>query len=356
MNTIPSTFSKKEIRRVTLGGKKEPENLKLDCTCIVLDILEYNDNDKKIPLIPTYLRPEIIYTLTQCGFSSIIWILGKAKKIETSPGINSKMENKELEEKEELVASFNVEEIAKTYPTVKFIVPLEDITAGDMVNIGASECKTPYFFVLNNAIHITSALLTPNLFIRLCKENKYCIVPRLIGSDKDDVAINIYPEVKKEHFTAKRNSFIADNIPTLYPTDYLGLYNTEKFLSLGGYDYTIKDKYFQILDLGVRSWLWGEESVISTLFELNYIAERPIDDTTRGSSYLLFFLKNVLPVIKDGSAVIKNSAFLKYKKQSNSGIVDSYHIFKEAQEWVKTNKYRFKFDVQQLVESWNKVK
>ena len=46
--------------------------------------------------------------------------------------------------------------------------------------------------------------------------------------------------------------------PTLFPFDFCGIYNREKFAQSGGFDPAIANPYWQKLDFGVRCFLWGE--------------------------------------------------------------------------------------------------
>jgi hypothetical protein len=140
---------------------------------------------------------------------------------------------------------------------------------------------------------------------------------------------------------------------TLFPTDNVALYNRKKFIQLGGFDYGIKSNYWQNLDLGLRSWLWGEETKLTTLLQFSYI-EEPIFDKTINLDYLRFFLKNGIHKIKNDEPYISNFAFPKFFLNSSCGYLEAKRQFKATKNWVKQNKYKIKMDLESLIVNWKK--
>ena len=69
-------------------------------------------------------------------------------------------------------------------------------------------------------------------------------------------------------------------------------------------------------------------------------------------SYLRFYLKNVLPRVKNGCAFISNFSFFTFFRHSSCGFFESLKQFKNAKKWVNSNQYRFSFDLQGFLESW----
>ena len=315
MNTIPSTFNGHQIDRTVLGGMQPSPDSKLPVSVIMLN---YGGS---------HLRVQTIENLLGCGFRSVVWI-------EPTPD------------------SFNIEDISRRYPSIKFVIPLEKATDGELINACVSEIDSEYFLVLRDTLRIPQGILLQNLAENLTKDKKYCIVPRLINADGQGISVTVLPEAKKGRFLLTPSQCVSDGLPTLYPPDFIGLYNREKFIQLGGYDYTITAPYWQNADLSLRAWLWGEKIALSTSFLISYEQEKTVEDTTRNYSYIRFYLKNILPSFKDDHGVIKPMTFFNFKVHSSCGFFESLSLFKSAQKWVEMNKYRFKMDVQQLIENW----
>ena len=137
----------------------------------------------------------------------------------------------------------------------------------------------------------------------------------------------------------------------MFSADNIALYNRKKFIQLGGFDYAIKSKYWQNLDLGLRSWLWGEETKLTTLLQFSYIQE-PIFDKTINLDYLRFFLKNGVHKMKNNEAYISNLSFPKFFMNSSCGFLEAKRQFKATRKWIKQNKYKIKMDLETLIKNW----
>ena len=319
MNTIPLTFNEHQIKRTVLGGTQTMQGFKMNVSVIMI-----NDSG-----IQSYVQT--VKRLISCGFKSIVWA-------------------------EPSKYNFNIEGISRQFPTVKFVVPLEESTLGELINLCVEEIDTEYFLVVRGCIKITSNLLLQNIAENLMRAKKYCIVPRLIDKNNQSIPVHFIPESNKGHFLLSEHSFIMDGISTLHTTDFIGFFNREKFIRLGGYDYRIISPYWQNADLSLRAWLWGEQIEISTALMFAYDIEREIPDITRDYSYLHFYVKNILPKFKEDHGFVPSSSFLNFKLHSACGFFEGLALFKDAEHWVNINKYRFKTDAQGLIEDWMKKK
>ena len=316
MNSIPLIFNERQIKRTSLGGVVDKDGAKMPVSAV---LLSRGGN---------HYRIKMLNVLLQCGFESII-------SIETDP------------------ESYNIENMSARYPTVKFVVTLEKLTVGEMVNIGIAESSADTVFVIWDDVKFSAGMLSPHLAIRLSAQNQYCIVPRLITKIQG-MPVLTSPAAESSKFQVLRKSSVSDGEPTLYPFDFVGLFNRQRFMTLGGYDYTIEAPYWQNLDLAVRSWLWGEKTTVSTAFQLCYEDSLPVEDHTANLSELRFYLKNLVPVYKYDHGVIPSSAFVRYMVHSASGFVEALKNFKDAQMWTEKNKYRFKMDIVTLMQNWGK--
>ena len=316
MNIIPSTFDEHQINRTVIGGRIENKNASLNISVILL-----NNNG-------SHFKDALFENLLECNFRSIVSV---------ELGANN----------------FSIEDLAKKFPSVKFIVPLEKTTDGEMINLAMAEVESDYVLVLRNTLNITPGFIHENLAERLLKDDVFCIVPRLTDSNKNSIMVQFSPSVNKNHFVVEESFVVNDGMKTLFPTDNVALYNRKKFIQLGGFDYGIKSNYWQNLDLGLRSWLWGEETKLTTLLQFSYI-EEPIFDKTINLDYLRFFLKNGIHKIKNDEPYISNFAFPKFFFNSSCGYLEAKRQFKATKNWVKQNKYKIKMDLESLIVNWKK--
>lgn len=316
MNIISSTFNEYEINRTVLwGGQTNPQAL-LDISVILLN------------KSGSHLRTQIFDNLLQSGFKTIVSV-------------------------EPNTQSFSVEEISKRYPCVKFVIPREKTSDGNLINACVSEIDTKYFLVLRDSFNIPKVLLTKNLAENILKNDVFCVVPRLIDKNGVSIIINFVPSAKKGKFVITPEQSVSDGIPTLYPFDFIGIYNREKFIEIGGYDYNIESSYWQNVDFALRAWLWNEKIVITTRFQISYTDEVPLEKSATDFSYIHFYLKNILPKFRDDHGIVPRFSFLRFYFQSKCGIFQARSLFSETKKWVKKNQFRFKKDIQYLIENWN---
>ena len=241
-----------------------------------------------------------------------------------------------------LPINYNLSNLAKEFPQVRFIAPLEPLTAGDMVNIGIGECVSDYVLVLWNDMRISSAYFSKTNIAKLHEDGGFCTVPRLYTNDKNSLASRFFPDMQNGMFCVMPESIIEDGALSFYPFDFAGIYNRTKFMALGGYDYTLQNPYWQNLDLAARAWLWGEKIRLSAGFHILYDGEPYAEDVTVTLDYLRFYLKNIAPVFEIDHAGIPLRTFWNFRSKSTLGFIDSWILFKTARRWVEKNKFRFK--------------
>lgn len=298
-----------------IGGKIQSANSNIDVSVILINSTG-----------PQFHTP-IIENLLTCGFRDII-------------SVEPNNDN------------YNIENISKKYPTVKFFIPLEKTTTGELINSAMTEVKSKYVLVLKDTLYIPTGLLLENMAENLMSENIFCLVPRLLTKENNSIPMHIIPKVKKQKFYMEAVSSVSDLSPTVFPFDYIGLFNREKFINLGGFDYSINSEYWQLADLSLRAWLWGEQIKITTKFFISYKDDYPILDITKDLSYLRFYLKNVLPKFKNNAGYISNFSFFSFFNHSSCGFFESLNQFKDAKKWVKANQYKFIQDLQNFIENW----
>lgn len=318
MNTIPSIFNEHKVTYTVFGGTDETTKVLIpSVTCVVLS------------RSGRHYRQVAIENLLKKGFAKVISVSQKSEE-------------------------HSIESLTHQFPSVEFIVALEDVLQGELLNIAFARATTDYVLVVQEEMCGENFMFNSSLADKLISKNQFCVAPRLISDSGQKIPIVFRPDVYRGRFNIETENSQADNQNTLYPYDYAGLFNRETFCLLGGYDFTITSEYWQKVDLFMRSWLWGEKISISNVLELSYSEAVPEEDRTVELSYLRFYLKNILPVFVSDHAKISKSSFFRFKTGNSCGIIESWHQFKDAVRWTSENQYRFKTDVISLIENWGK--
>jgi hypothetical protein len=319
MNTIPLIFNERQIRRTIVGGTENISSVKIPMAAVLL-----NRNG-------SHYKQLNLENLLKAGFQQIICV-----------------ENNK--------SNYSLEEYVQKFPSVKTIVPLEPVTPGDMINIAFSEVQSDYVLVLWDDIKISPNLISPNVITEVFGQGRYCTAPFMQSERLQFLPVQMIPYIEKDIFHVTPEQPKSDGAPTVYPYDYIGIYHREKFISLGGYDYTINNPFWQNLDLSVRAWLWGENINFCSNFKLQYDQVVPLEDSTADYTQLRFYLKNCAPVFSDGNVYIPHSLFFKYCHSAGKSIFYAFSEFTDARSWVKKNKPRFKKDIVNLVNNWGQVR
>ena len=130
MNTIPSTFNERQMQCIILGNQKDakPREIKIPMTVIVL-------KSGKNHFLDDFFGKLLCY-----GFEKIIYV--------------DKDNHHSLEGK------------AIKFPSIEFIIPLERITVGEMINLGIASSNSEKNLVLWDNIKLSATLLKQDFLKR----------------------------------------------------------------------------------------------------------------------------------------------------------------------------------------------
>jgi hypothetical protein len=257
---------------------------------------------------------------------------------------------------------YNLEALSQSFPFVRFILLKESVSPGEEINLAASELSSPLFFVLWNDLKILRGGGAERMAERLFtagSENsspykRLCTAPVIQDGRSETMPTLVAPVLfpGKKLKTAIRTVPLVpqkEGLPSLYPFDGIGIYDRERFLRLGGFDPRVKNFYWQLMDFGFRSSLWGEEIAVTQLIKLSYEGAVPQEDSTAGEGFRRFFLKNLAPVFRGDHAHVPLGRFPGYLKKRGD-LFTAWKEFSIARTWVKTNRYRFVSDARTIAE------
>jgi hypothetical protein len=259
---------------------------------------------------------------------------------------------------------YDVEELSKSFPFVRFILLKENLNLGEQINLAVSEITSPLFFVLWNDLRILHSGGAGRVADRLfCStedirsgnpgpNKRLCTTPVIQNSQFETMSTLIAPA--RERGTVKPIFFATqrEGTRTLFPFDGVGIYDRDRFIKLGGFDGTLKNSHWQLMDFGFRARLWGEDIRSTQYVRLSYNGDIPRTDSTADESHRRFYLKNLAPQFRGDGAEIPFRRFFPYFFRSGKDPFLAWADFVEARAWVKTNRYRFRRDARSLIELW----
>jgi hypothetical protein len=254
---------------------------------------------------------------------------------------------------------------AAAYPFVRFILLNEPLPAGSQINLAAAELKGEYFFVLRKDCSLepkagTAVEIKAERIVAMVKEaDNLCAVPLMFG--RGGTALPVQPLIEfSSGILRTRMAVPGGGSWNLFPFEGIGIYNREIFVRLGGFDNSITDEYWQLMDFGLRAHTWGERiRSIDGDDDDNAVRIRRGAGLTKyavfiGESYRRFYLKNLSPVYRLDAAYLPLRRFPFFLVKSGVSIPDAWDEFLMARAWVSQNAYRWKCDVHTLIKNWGK--
>mgnify|MGYP002777256221 CR=1 FL=1 len=315
MNTIPLTLDARKPTYTVLGGARPRQG------GFPVSVLLLNRG-------PRLYRAKLLEELADIGFESIV-------SLETGAD------------------SPELEGLLGRFPQLRIVAFREELNLGEQLNVGMRESSSPYVFVLWNDQRLATSALSSRFFDRVQELDAACLTPSLFAADGQAVPAVMHPAAAGQGLTVVALPPGKDLEKTLYPYDLCGIYARERFVMLGGFDWTIANPYWQRLDFGMRLWLWGERALCAQALKLNYQGPLPPLDTTPDEHYARFWLKNVAPRLESDAATLPGERFLPFLFRSGLGPFRAYREFRAAATWVRTNAFRFKDDARRLLDLWD---
>jgi hypothetical protein len=261
---------------------------------------------------------------------------------------------------------YNIEELSGRFPFVRFVIPEKEITPGEQINLAAYEIKSPLFLVLRSDMKIIAGGTAKRMAERLYIEEKetvensggfkkLCTVPVIVNSNYESLPSIVTPLTRNKKMWAGMMEPHYEGEASLYPFSGVGIYDRQKFISIGGFDTAIKNIHWQFMDFGFRAYLWGEEISLSLHLKILCEQELPALDYSADKGYRQFYLKNLAPVFRNNFAHLPLYRFPSYLFKSNEDFLCAWQEFSSNRNWVAENKDRFKRDAVSVISRWNNI-
>ncbi|MFP4430778.1 MAG: hypothetical protein ACLFPV_05980 [Spirochaetaceae bacterium] len=243
------------------------------------------------------------------------------------------------------------ERLSQRFPSVRFIIPSREIGIGARINLAMEEARGRLVCVTWN--QVTFEPFSPRLLDGMLSDRKLCYAPILRTRKGEVVPTVVAPALFKSTLKVLFLPPSGEERPTLFPFDYIGVYDRERFRLLGGYDTTIHSSYWQKMDFGFRTYLWGEETAVRSDLRAQSDVELPTEDTTPDQSYMRFFLKNLAPRFDGSGAILPKGKILPLLFRGGVSVAEALRLMREIRSWVQENRYRFLQDAKRVTELWD---
>ena len=253
---------------------------------------------------------------------------------------------------EKASAAYDMETLSRRFPFVKFLMLHQEVSVGEKINLAISESNGLLNMVMWNDLKCPASVVSDNLIKRISEKDALCTVPVLQNQKGETLPSMQAPAFYRKQLRILPFQPMRDGAPSIYPFDFCGVYNKERFTLTGGFDYLLTNSYWQKLDFGFRSLMWGERILCDTAFRMSYLADIPSDNSTRDQSYKLFYLKNLAVRFTRDFGILPRGKLLPYAFRSGGDVLSAVQEFREVRKWVKTNRYRFRQDARSVTDLW----
>lgn len=229
------------------------------------------------------------------------------------------------------------------FPDLRLLMPLKPQSPGTRINEAAREARCDRFLVVWDDQSVELG--------RVPSDQPVALVPEARDRQGRSLPSVMVPGLSGGRLKVLALESEGESVDTLYPPDYTALYDRERFLRTGGYD-AVLAPFWQKLDWGLRSRLWGDPLRTLKSLQVTYRAEPPVDDQTPDAAYHRFYLRNIAVRHEGDHGVLPLSRFWTHARRSGLPLGRSIETFFAERKWVRTHRYRFQTDVRQLTQRW----
>ncbi|HLW22492.1 MAG TPA: hypothetical protein VKZ39_04840 [Sphaerochaetaceae bacterium] len=150
-----------------------------------------------------------------------------------------------------------IPELRKRFPSVTFIVYTGPVSFGTMANAMANECYTTFFYLMRSDIRCLELDADAAIALLHRSDRPVAVTPTLVNRQGERIPVIQVPLLRDGLIDPV--SFLPGTAlqPTLYPFFGVGMYERALFQRLRGFDEQVGGVYWQTLDFGLRSWLYG---------------------------------------------------------------------------------------------------
>jgi hypothetical protein len=167
-----------------------------------------------------------------------------------------------------------LDRLTEAHPDITYLVFNRPVSMAARINAMATECYSTYFLVVRSDAQLLR--FDGGALIDALRANpQICCITPVVKNQKDEVVptlrvpdSSVRNEIRTQCFCPDGSFDTCHFYDTLYPFWGLGLYKRAVFQRLRGMDERIHSSYWQSLDFGTRSWLFGFPVVASNSLQV----------------------------------------------------------------------------------------
>ncbi len=236
------------------------------------------------------------------------------------------------------------------FPRVRFLFLAGGMNRGAQINIAMRETQAKWVYVIWNIAYPPSLATLPLADMK--HDKALCLTPQIFDIKGNLLPTLHMPSSDRRRLILQPAEMKMGLTSTLFPYYYIGLYNRERFLRLGGYDDKIANEYWQRIEFGVRSWMWGAPIWATRQLSVRQLTEYPPNDESLDDSYARFYLKSFGLRIDRKKISIPASTALRAALFQSGSVLDGMRMVREIRVWANEHRQRFVREANRVTETW----
>ena len=264
-----------------------------------------------------------------------------------------KLEAAEILSLESIPCPYDVKNLTQRYENLRFIIFSEESNMGARIDTAFRETLCRHCLVVSGEAQISALRVTAPVLTEILERGQLCTVPVFQNKDEETLPTAIGPMPgSKKRFQVLPTAPGREETPTLLPWTYSGIYRKDKHTALGGFDHSIQESWWQLLEYGMRAWLWGEKLSTHPDFKVKLLEDSPPVDTTPGPGYRRFYLRTLAVQRRGDMGRLTRLQWWSYLRDSGDKSHKADRDWREISRWVQENRSRYILDAAELAEIW----
>lgn len=247
--------------------------------------------------------------------------------------------------------SYTVESLSREFPRVRFLLLNEPVSIGARINMAMRIMNTDTVLVMWSTMDPPGSLA--RALEAMGRTAIVALTPALRNERGESLPVVQVPALQRRQLRVMTLPIRGRAVDTLFPFDYVGLYDRRRFAAAGMFDEQIWHPFWQKLDLGFRVALWGERIRVEPTFRMTYRSMPDPEDQTAAEGYERFYARNLAIRIREGGAEVPLLHALPFALRSRKSIPEALRVFRDASRWVGENRERFLHDARTVVKEWS---
>lgn len=247
--------------------------------------------------------------------------------------------------------SYSVEALSSEFPAVRFLLLDDLVSIGTRINLAMRLMSAETVLVMWSTMEPPGSMTRP--LESLHSGGLVCVAPSLRNDRGETLPVVQAPALHRRHLRVLTLPVRGRPVETLFPYDFVGLYDRRRFERVFMYDERISSPYWQKMDFGFRVALWGERIRAEPTFRMTYRTLPDPEDQTATGGYERFYARNLAVQWKDGAPGVSRLQAVPFAFRARRSIPEMIRVFGDASLWVQDHADRFRKEPRTLISEWS---